>query len=402
MGVHGVALEVRGTPLGGEGLYEVPLLFANPLGIEALPTHLAALALSARGGRARRASEVGRPAALAGEGDELRELRDHSPGDPFKRIAWKASARRGRLLVREMEREERDVVWIVMDASVELWAGELGDAPLDHVVEEVGALSARFLRQGDRVGLVVSASRLRSWIAPAEGGTHGGVLAGALASAASCVDDDRSELDEHQVAQRVIEHARPLDPRGLADLRKGDLDALAARAEQLRARAPFAPRLPQAHAPREQILRHYLAAFGIECPPRVDGERPRSEETLVQVLEKLATEKPRASVVHVFAPAPGKPEALARAVTALRRRRVEVRWSLPALDTGLGGDPGRRSPVAGAVDEAVRVRAYTTKARGERLLRRLGVRVEVRAIVRRPPHPEAEAAAVAEVAEGGA
>ena len=36
-GVHGLALEVRGTSFGGEALYEVPLLFANPLGIEVLP-----------------------------------------------------------------------------------------------------------------------------------------------------------------------------------------------------------------------------------------------------------------------------------------------------------------------------------------------------------------------------
>src|SRR4051812_19607332 len=28
-GIHGIALEVRGTPLGGDGLYEVPLMFAN-------------------------------------------------------------------------------------------------------------------------------------------------------------------------------------------------------------------------------------------------------------------------------------------------------------------------------------------------------------------------------------
>ena len=122
-GVHGLALEVRGTPLGGEGLYEVPLLFANPLGLEVLPPSVAAFLASPRGGRSRHASELGRPANVAGEGDEMRELRAHVPGDPFKRIAWKASARRGRLLVREMEREERDVVWLVLDASVELWAG---------------------------------------------------------------------------------------------------------------------------------------------------------------------------------------------------------------------------------------------------------------------------------------
>jgi uncharacterized protein (DUF58 family) len=387
-GVHGLALEVRGTPLGGEGLYEVPLLFANPLGIEVLPPSLGALVASPRGGRARRASEVGRPANFAGEGDELRELRDHVPGDPFKRIAWKASARRGRLLVREMEREEREVVWLVVDASVELWAGEKGEAPLDRVVEEVASVAARHLRRGDRVGLVVAASRLRSWVAPQEGAAHAATLAGALASAASCIDADRSELDEIEVAQRVAEHARPLDLRGLGDLRKGDLDGLAARADLLRARAPFAPRVPFAHSPREQSLRHYLAAFGIESPPRVDGERERAERTLAQVLDKLATEKPRASIVHVWAPAPAQAETSARAIAALRRHRIDVRWTLPAFDAGVGADRERRSPVADAVDDAVRLRARATRTRGERMLRRLGVRVIVRNIVPVAAHDE--------------
>jgi hypothetical protein len=255
-------------------------------------------------------------------------------------------------------------------------------------VEELASIAVRHLRRGDRVGMVVAASRLRSWIAPNRGAAHGAVLAGALASAASCVDADRSELDEVEVAQRVAEHARPLDLRGLTDLRKGDLDGLAARADLLRARAPFAPRTPFAHSPREQSLRHYLAAFGIESPPRVDGERERAETTLAQVLDKLATEKPRASLVHVWAPAPAKAETTAKAIAALRRHRIDVRWSLPAFDAGVGADPQRRSPVADAVDEAVRVRARATRTRGERMLRRLGVRVIVRNIVPVAPHGE--------------
>src|SRR5689334_8022459 len=157
-GVHGIALEVRGTPLGGEGLYEVPLMFANPHGIEVVPKPLFAMLQTARGGRARALAEAGRPSPLPGEGEQLKELREHVAGDPFKRIAWKASARRGQLLVREMEREERDIAWLIIDASVELWAGEEGRAPLDVSVDELGGVAARHLARGDKVGLVVFAS----------------------------------------------------------------------------------------------------------------------------------------------------------------------------------------------------------------------------------------------------
>jgi uncharacterized protein (DUF58 family) len=384
-GVHGLALEVRGTALGGEGLYEVPLLFASPLGLEVLPRSLAVLTSSPRGGRARRASDMGRPAAFAGEGDELRELREHAPGDPFRRIAWKASARRGRLLVREMERDDRDVVWLVVDASVELLAGEPGSAPLDRVIEEASDRATRHLQRGDRVGLVVAASRVRAWIAPEQGAAHGVAIATALAGAASCIDADRSELDEAEVAQRVAEHARPLDPHGLADLPRGDLEALARRADQLRARAPFTQLAAFAHTPREQALRHYLAAFGVESPPRVEGERDRTETLLAHVLEKLVAQKPRASVVCVWALPPTRPQATAKAIAMLRAHRIELRWSLPALDVGVGAERERRSPVADVVDDAVRARARAMATRGERLLRRLGVRVVTRCIVRSPP-----------------
>jgi uncharacterized protein (DUF58 family) len=387
-GIHGLALEVRGAALGGEAPFEVPLLFASPLGVQVFPRSLATLLDSPRGGRARRSSEAGRPAALAGEGDQLRELRDHVRGDPFRRIAWKASARRGRLLVREMERDDRDVVWLVVDASVELLAGEPGLAPLDRMIEEVADRATRALRRGDRVGLAVAASRLHAWIEPNHGAAQGAAIASALAWAASCVDADRSELDESDVAQRVVEHARPLDPHGLADLSnqsQGDLDALARRADQLRARAPFAPPPLFAQTPRERVLRNYMAAFGIESPPRLQGERHKTEAVLAHALERLSTQKPRASLLCVWALPPTTPSATAKAVARLRARCIELRWRVPPLDTGIGADPERRSAVADVVDEAVRERARAMVLRGERQLRRLGVRLVTSGTARTGP-----------------
>lgn len=397
-GVHGLALEVSGVPFGAEGLYEVPLLFANPLGIEVLPRALGPLAHSLEGARARRVAERGRRGRISGGGDELRELREHAPGDPFKRIAWKASARRGRLLVRETESEERAVVWLVVDASVELWAGQLGFAPLDRAVEEAASVAVHHLRRGDRVGLVVGASRLRTWMDPEEGMAQALAIAGALASTSSVIDVDRSEIDEVQVGRLVAEHARPLDPRGLSDVPSRKLDALTGRAEQLRVSAPFATRVPFAPTPRERALRHYLASFGIETPPRTEGERSQSEATLVRVLERLASERPRGNVVHVWSPAPSNATAIRAAVSLLRRRGVAVRWTLPQFEAGCHGaesegasheprdesstrlfsaSPSTES-IAGlesVVAEAVQMRAVAAVKKGERTLRALGVRV---------------------------
>jgi uncharacterized protein (DUF58 family) len=383
-GIHGIALEVRGTPLGGEGLYEVPLMFANPHGVEVLPKPLSTMLQTARGGRARRVADVGRPAPLAGEGEHLKELREHVAGDAFKRIAWKASARRGQLLVREMEREERDVAWLVLDASVELWAGAPGSAPLDFAVDELSGVAARHIAKGDRVGLVVFASRMRTWLAPGTGPLQASKISAALASAASMVDGDRCELDEAELAQRVAEHLRPLDPRGLSDVHRGSFEALSQRAEAMRSRAPFAPRLPMSASPREQRFRHYLASFGVEVPPRVDGERERADAQLSSLLEKIALEKNRKkkpSIVHVWAPPPGVGSNSDAALRKLRARHVEVRWTMPSFEPGLAPAPGGAPSVENVVLEAVRLRVRASQTRAERALRRLGVRaraVEVR------------------------
>src|SRR5262249_41939388 len=136
-----------------------------------------------RGGRSHLAAAAGRPGRLRGDGTDLRELRDHQPGDPFRRIAWKASARRGQLLVREFEREERDVAWVVVDASIELWAGRPGRAPLDLAIEEASALTTRHLARGDRVGLFVVASEPRACLPPDHGPAQAQRIAHALLSA---------------------------------------------------------------------------------------------------------------------------------------------------------------------------------------------------------------------------
>ena len=378
-GVHGVALEVRGTPVGGEGLYEVPLMFANPHGIEVFPRSLLTYIESPRGGRSRRGAEAGRPMTLAGDSDEIKELREHVPGDAFKRIAWKASARRGQLVVREMERDERDTVWLVLDASVDLWAGPSGHAPLDAAVDELGSLAARHLLRGDQVGLVVLASRLRTWLAPSNGAGHALRIAAALASAASMVDSDRTALDEGELAQRVIEHARPLDANGLNDVPRTDIDRLAARADTLRQKAPFSPRQPFAKTLREQRLRHYLASFGIEVPPRAEGERDRAELLTARVLERLITEKKRPSVVHLWGPVPTKIDAVRSSVKRLRKRQAEVRWTLPLYEDSVpetASDLGDSADdVARIVRDAVRIRARAAEDRAIIVLRKLGVRV---------------------------
>ncbi|MFO0761021.1 MAG: DUF58 domain-containing protein [Byssovorax sp.] len=405
-GLHGLALEVHGA----SGLFEVPLTFANPYGIEVLPRPFALYLMQPRGGRSHLTASSGRPGRSRGEGSDLRELREHQPGDPFRRIAWKASARRGQLLVRDFEREERDVVWIVLGAPVELWAGPLGRAPMDLAIDEAAAMATRHLSRGDRVGLLITAPGLRIAIPPDLGPGQGGKIAHALTVGPGCYDAERSDLDEADVAVRVLEHLRPLDPKGLADVRRGDLDRLAARADSMRGRAPFSATAPMGRSLRDRTMRRYLACFGIESPPRAESDPKHVTAALVEAFGYIAKNKPRASLVHVIAPAPEEREArtMVDALRHITRTGAVLSWSSPSMEPALGppwDDPLKQPPdeealvpveEGGALDahvpaapgrpsaweemapiaaEAVLLRARAAQARREGALRRLGVRV---------------------------
>jgi len=404
-GLHGLALEVHGAP----GLFEVPLTFANPYGIEVLPRPFAAYLTQPRGGRSRLTAVSGKPGRSRGDGNDLRELREHQPGDPFRRIAWRASAKRGVLLVRDFEREERDVLWLVLDASVELWSGPLGRAPLDFSIDEAAALAMRHLARGDRVGLYIFAAAARA-ILPSDGGTaHAQKIAHALTVATGTHDADRSDLDESDVAVRVLEHLRPLDSRGLADVRRGDLDKLAARADAMRSRAPFAAQAPEGRTARDRSLRRYLAAYGIDSPPRIEPDRKQAGGALVRALTHLARVKPRPSLVHVVAAPPDTQhqKSLGDIARRLKGLGALVTWSCPQLEAGLlppyeppaptitptdPEDAPRKPPksvlneVAPLAADAVLVRARVAQARGEAALSKLGIKV-LRLMPITPPRP---------------
>ena len=368
--LHGLSLELQGGP----GLFEVPLTFANPYGVEVLPRPYLTFARTARGGRSQRQAEQGRAGRLAGEGDQLRELREHQAGDPFRRIAWKASARRGQLMVREFEREERDVVFLLLDASVELWSGELGDSPLDKAIDEVAGVALRHLARGDSVGLGVVGARTLAWLKPARTTQHGAALLSALAEVTACTDADRSSLDENEVAIRVLEHLRPLDPAAAGKVQPTELDRIARRAERLLARAPFPKAEAHAGSKRERALRRYLAAFGIGSPPRLEPDRPRTDTELARALLKLDERGARPSLIYLWSPAP---DPLTRPhlerLLGRFRRRPELRWLTLQDASGL---PAPKSPVGSVVNQALDQRARLAQQRGERALSRLGIKTD--------------------------
>ena len=128
--VHGLSLRV----VLASGAFETPLIFINPVQVVVYPASTSRTVRPSLGGLSRRPSDAERAGHISGDSIELRELRAHQPGDALRKIAWKASARRGTLLVRDEELMERQSMWLLLDASLELWAGVIGQSPLDEGV----------------------------------------------------------------------------------------------------------------------------------------------------------------------------------------------------------------------------------------------------------------------------
>ena len=88
-----------------------------------------------------------------GSGGELLDLRDYRPGDPPKMIAWKASARRDRLITKEYESDVPVRCVLFLDTSEGMRLGPPGDTPLSRMAAVASGLAQAAAGNRDLVGL---------------------------------------------------------------------------------------------------------------------------------------------------------------------------------------------------------------------------------------------------------
>jgi uncharacterized protein (DUF58 family) len=109
-----------------------------------------------------------KPARQRGEGMDFESLREYVPGDDPRRIDWRATARKGRLVSRLYQHEQNHTVMIAVDAS-RLMGGRVGSderTKLDAAVDCALALAYAALYAGDRCGLGVFDSEMRLLLEP--------------------------------------------------------------------------------------------------------------------------------------------------------------------------------------------------------------------------------------------
>lgn len=121
-----------------------------------------------------------RRARLRGLGSEFESLREYIQGDDYRKIDWKASARRGKLIVRQFEQERNQPILICIDVGRRMLAEVEGVTKLDYVLDSLLMLAQAAMLANDFVGLMVYADVVKRYIPPRKGRNQLGFLIEAI------------------------------------------------------------------------------------------------------------------------------------------------------------------------------------------------------------------------------
>jgi Protein of unknown function DUF58 len=151
----GAALYLAAWAFGSRPLYPVAvgLLLLNPIAWACVRLADRPLQLHRR---------TRRPDHLEGEDVDVDVVLECGQGESLRRVHWPTTARRGQLMVKELEDSPRDEVAVVLDAEAGTAAGEPADRSFDLQVRAAGSILRAHVRRGRRAVLVVNDRSLES------------------------------------------------------------------------------------------------------------------------------------------------------------------------------------------------------------------------------------------------
>lgn len=229
--LHGAAVRIHDRL----GLFAVEAYFPSATPLRVLPRQQGRVALPALriGGGAADERLGAHTLRQRGVGGELRELRDYVPGDPFKLIAWKASARAplGRLLVRDLDRETLLLHTLLLDIGPGMREGAPGSWKLDHAIELCQAYSRAVDNDGDRVALLTYDNQVYSALRPGDGPAHRLRITERLLATTSVVDERFTSLGDAELCAAVARYLRQQEGVDVRTRRPRAMDDAAAWAQ---------------------------------------------------------------------------------------------------------------------------------------------------------------------------
>lgn len=150
--------------------------------------------------RSRRIETVKRLARNKGLGREFESLRDYREGDPLRDVSWSATARRGKLIVKEFQVERSQPIWIVLDCG-RLMRTKVGDrSKLDFAISAALHVAEVAMFGGDRVGLLAYGRQSFRMVGLGRGEQHLRFIMDQL----SAIQGESAEADHFAAAARIL------------------------------------------------------------------------------------------------------------------------------------------------------------------------------------------------------
>ncbi|THH36344.1 DUF58 domain-containing protein [Neolewinella litorea] len=96
---------------------------------------------------------------------EFDQIKSYVPGDDRRTVNWKATARRGSLMVNTYTTERAQAIYCLLDKGRSMLMPFDGLSLLDHAINASLALTNLILRRGDRAGLLTFSDKLGDFLA---------------------------------------------------------------------------------------------------------------------------------------------------------------------------------------------------------------------------------------------
>ena len=114
--------------------------------------------------------------AFHGRGIEFSQVREYLPGDDIRAIDWNVTARSGVPHVKEFI-EERDLtILVAVDVSGSMAFGSIDWRKIDIAAELAAVFAFSAVQNSDRVGLLLFADSVRTFLPPRRGRSHAQVI----------------------------------------------------------------------------------------------------------------------------------------------------------------------------------------------------------------------------------
>ena len=152
--------------------------------------------------------EHGRALLHRTAGYDLHSIRDHQQGESLRRVHWRSTAKRRRLMVKELQDTPRDEAAVLLDGDPQAVVGEAPDSTFDVQVRAAASLLHRLVESGQRSSLVIHAAS-RERVRLGGGGGEWATALGALAAAeATAPKSLAAALGESAQASASVDAAR--------------------------------------------------------------------------------------------------------------------------------------------------------------------------------------------------